>query len=605
MLIRYHFFLILLILSSLFQSSFAQTGSFDSSFNGNGILPGNSEMVFAIQPDAKVLTTEKYSEYNPLRTYIKISRFHANGSPDSGFGNNGVVLNQLGYNKTPRRINLCPDGKILILAENNDSSFLIRFLPEGRIDSSFNITGIRSLNFLVPNKSVNVVQIQHDGKILLGGSQGIGPALSAFFITRLNTDGSIDTSFGLSGVATTVFGIHISYPQQSINYTDGSSINGLGIQDDGKIIAAGVTYSELNGVVADSIAVVRYDSHGALDSSFNGNGKIVINPPNPYNQSSGSGGSHATSVALQADGKILVGANLSYMQSHGRWFYANPSIVRINANGSIDQGFGGNGVWVTATGYGNNLCKKIALQSDGKIVLAGLAGDVDFLNPRVLMARVNSNGSNDNSFGQGGIIIPLFTDVNNYPTRSGVNTMELKDHRIYCSIYTYMSTAGSGVFAFKNDGTSLNPQNLRLCNAGNSLVSADLTGSTYQWQMSTDSVQFNNISNSSNFSGVNTATLSFTTIPASWRGYQFRCMVDGGSSNIATIHFSNEWTGAVSSEWENSANWLCGTVPGRFEDVIINSGNVIINSNVTVNSLLVMPAAVLTVTGGYTLIVLN
>jgi uncharacterized delta-60 repeat protein len=453
---------------------------------------------------------------------------------------------------------------------------------------------------------VNVVKIQRDGKILLGGSQGLGPALGAFFITRLNTDGSIDTSFGLSGVATTVFGIHISYPQQSINYTDGASINDLGIQDDGKIVAAGYTYSQLNGVVSDSIAVVRYDRNGASDSSFNGNGKIVINPPNPYSQSyGGTGGSHANSVALQADGKILVGANLSYMQSHGRWFYANPSIIRINPNGSIDQGFGGNGVWVTATGYGNNLCRKIALQSDGKIMLAGLAGDVDFLNQRFLMARVNSNGSNDNSFGQGGIIIPLFTNINNSPTRSGVNAMELKGHRIYCSVYTYMSTVGSGVFAYKNDGTGLSPQNTRLCNIGNAAISADLTGSVFQWQMSTDSLQFNSISNSSNFSGVNSATLSLANIPASWRGYQFRCIVDGGSSNITTIHFSNEWTGAVSNEWENPANWLCGTVPGSFEDVIINTGNVLINSNVTINSLLVTTGAVLTVGGGYTLTVLH
>jgi hypothetical protein len=221
------------------------------------------------------------------------------------------------------------------------------------------------------------------------------------------------------------------------------------------------------------------------------------------------------------------------------------------------------------------------------------------------MARVNSNGSNDNSFGQAGIIIPLFTDVNNYPTRSGVNAMELKGHRIYCSVYTYMSTVGSGIFAYKNDGTSLTPQNIRLCSSGNAAVSADLSGSTYQWQMSTDSILFNNISNSGNFSGVNTATLSLANIPASWKGYQFRCLVDGGSSNITTIHFSNEWTGAVSSEWENPANWLCGTVPGSFEDVIINAGNVLINSNVTINSLLVMPGAVLTVGGGYTLTVLH
>jgi hypothetical protein len=123
--------------------------------------------------------------------------------------------------------------------------------------------------------------------------------------------------------------------------------------------------------------------------------------------------------------------------------------------------------------------------------------------------------------------------------------------------------------------------------------------------MSTDSILFNNISNSGNFSGVNTATLSLANIPASWKGYQFRCLVDGGSSNITTIHFSNEWTGAVSSEWENPANWLCGTVPGSFEDVIINAGNVLINSNVTINSLLVMPGAVLTVGGGYTLTILH
>ena len=575
-LLRYHFLLLLLILSSLFQYSLAQTGTLDSSFNGNGILPGNSEMVFAVQQDGKVLNAEIYYEFGPLRTYLKVSRSHINGTPDGSFGNNGVVLNELGVvNKTPRRIKLCPDGKILILAGNGaESYFLIRYLHGGRIDSSFNTTGIRTLGYLTQNSGLPVVAIQNDGKVLLGGSYKVNNDLSSFFITRLKADGSTDLAFGVSGIVATIFGIHVSLPQQSIYYSDGSRINDLVIQNEGKIVAVGITYSQLNGVISDSIAVVRYDSNGELDSSFNGNGKIVINPPNPYNTYLGSGGSHANSVALQADGKILVGATLSYLQSHGRWMNANPAVLRFNINGSLDQGFNGNGVKSITSGYGNNNCVKIALQSDGKILLAGLAGDVDFLNSKFLMARINSNGSNDNSFGQGGIIIPLFTDINNYPVRSGVNAMELKGQRIYGSIYTYMSTSGSGLFAFKNDGTSLNPQNIRLCNTGNAVVDAGLSGSSYQWQMSTDSVQFNNVINSGNFIGTNTPTLSLTSIPASWRGYQFRCIVDGGSSNLTTIYFSNEWTGAVSNEWENSANWLCGIVPGQFEDVIINSGNV-------------------------------
>lgn len=128
---------------------------------------------------------------------------------------------------------------------------------------------------------------------------------------------------------------------------------------------------------------------------------------------------------------------------------------------------------------------------------------------------------------------------------------------------------------------------------------SDTAALNYQWQLSTDSVTFVNITDGTNYTGTNTPKLQLNNVPSSWYSYQYRCLADNSYTNIFTLKFTNTWTGAANTAWENTANWSCSAVPDLYTDVNIPSGkSVIINSNVYCRSLNIQPGANLTVAPG-------
>jgi len=134
-------------------------------------------------------------------------------------------------------------------------------------------------------------------------------------------------------------------------------------------------------------------------------------------------------------------------------------------------------------------------------------------------------------------------------------------------------------------------------------IYSNIAGNTYQWQADTGT-GFVDIFNNSNYNGVNAAALQLSNIPSSWYGYKYRNKVDGTNySDVFELRISNTWTGAVGTEWENPANWSCGTVPDGFTDVVMNAGTVVMNSNVTIRSISIQPGVSFKVNTGYTLIV--
>ena len=148
------------------------------------------------------------------------------------------------------------------------------------------------------------------------------------------------------------------------------------------------------------------------------------------------------------------------------------------------------------------------------------------------------------------------------------------------------------------------PTDIFLCPpTGGTTLTSNLTGTNYQWQISTGST-FNNILNNSNYSGVNTVSLHLSNIPSSWYGYKYHCIVDGNISNPFALKFSNTWIGAVSSAWENPLNWSCGNLPDNNTDVLINTGNVLISSNNTIRTLAVNTGASVTIAIGFNLTIL-
>lgn len=186
-------------------------------------------------------------------------------------------------------------------------------------------------------------------------------------------DGSLDLSFDSDGKVTTDFG-------------NAELAHGLALQADGKIIVIGTTY--LNGNF--DVVIARYKTNGSLDSTFNNNGKVLIDLS--------SNNDVATSVAIQSDGKIVVGG---YYQG---LFNYDFFLLRYNSNGLLDSTFDNDGIVTTDFNITQDLCQDIKIQSDGKIVAVGIT-NIFWNNNDFAIARYNTNGTLDTTFDNDGKIL--------------------------------------------------------------------------------------------------------------------------------------------------------------------------------------------------------
>jgi len=255
-------------------------------------------------------------------------------------------------------------------------SFNNLFSQDGNLDYSFGSSGKVITDFGLTNDYGYDLAIQSDGKIIVVGKtyQGTNYDIA---IARYNTNGTLDNTFGYGGLIV----------KNLQNYDDiGQAVI---LQPDGKILIAGTTF---NGSFIRDFCLLRYNSDGTTDNSFGVNGVVIADIGNIFE--------YATSLALQTDGKIIVGG-----YSANNLNNTDFAIVRFNSNGSIDNTFGSNGIVKTAIGSGNDDLYSIKIQSDGKILAAGAtnSGTSDFC-----LVRYNSDGSLDNSFGTNGIVITDF-----------------------------------------------------------------------------------------------------------------------------------------------------------------------------------------------------
>ena len=204
----------------------------------------------------------------------------------------------------------------------------------------------------------------------------IRASIAMCFLLRVSfaQPGSLDNTFGISGK--TIISLD--------TFTD--QFNALAIQSDQKILFAGIT---LNGYTKSNFALLRCKTNGSLDSTFGVEGKVSTFIEK---------GSQANSVAVQSDGKILVGGNSS-------WFI---NLARYHSNGNIDSSFGTKGIVITdVSDYYGEKCQSMAIQSDGKILIGGYGQHKTNDKPYFILARYNSDGTLDNSFGTGGIVIGI------------------------------------------------------------------------------------------------------------------------------------------------------------------------------------------------------
>jgi uncharacterized delta-60 repeat protein len=273
--------------------------------------------------------------------------------------------------------------RFTITVENVNDAPIVT--PGGTVDLTFGDEGaVRTAIGDYFHDLAYATAVQADGKILLAGQSGNN---SDFALARYNSDGSLDTTFGTSGVAVTdigridsVWGGHLATNDEG---------HDMLLQGDGKIVVAGLS----NG----DFTLARYNPDGSLDTSFSGDGKAHIRL--------GSHGDHAPSVALQADGKLVV-AGYSLDAVSGGPSSDDFSILRFNADGSLDSTFGDYGRRFTDFGGESpDHGYAVALQTDGKIVVAGSTWNGSTQD--IALVRYNADGSLDTTFGGDGKVTTL------------------------------------------------------------------------------------------------------------------------------------------------------------------------------------------------------
>ncbi len=305
----------------------------------------------------------------------------APGDLDTSFGTGGRVTTSFGsfYDEIDG-LALQSDGKIVaggyVEPSSTNSDFgLARYNLDGSLDTSFGTGGKATTAFGSSDDWISGVTMQPDGKILAAGRASVG-SIGEFGLARYNTDGSLDTSFGAGGKVTTAIGSN-------------SAGRGLALQPDGKIVVSGYTYTGST----DLFALARYKADGSLDSSFGTGGTVTTAFAGGYDV--------GYRVALQPDGKILV---VGFDYDGTRVYFA---LARYDANGSLDTSFGSGGKVTTAIGSSVDSARDVKVQADGKIVAVGYgyssSGSSSFT-----LVRYNTDGSFDTGFGTGGKVTTGF-----------------------------------------------------------------------------------------------------------------------------------------------------------------------------------------------------
>ena len=379
---------------SLEARALLSAGSLDASFGNGGIVttnfievtntPGWSDSAssVALQDDGKLVVAGTIQPNGgPLGA---ISRYNTDGSLDTTFAAGGKVSDAR-FN-TLQDVAVQLDGKVVVVGRaypmnGAAGNFAIgRFNADGSPDATFGTNGIVVTNPGVYDTAY-AVSLLGNGKILVAGQSGYPGAEQPNGITlqQFNSDGTIDTSFGNNGLVRTFY----TTAEVPSNYGGVGNVaaRDVVVQSDGKILVAGQTL-ELN----NKFAVVRYHSDGSLDTSFDIDGRVST--------SLGNGRSYATSMALQGDGKLIVGGYFLANTGGGHDF----ALARYNTDGSLDTSFNGDGKVVLDFGGSNDFVYDVKVQSDGAIVVTGSVGNA------LAVARFNPDGTADASFGTAGLV---------------------------------------------------------------------------------------------------------------------------------------------------------------------------------------------------------
>jgi uncharacterized delta-60 repeat protein len=365
----------------------ATPGALDTTFSGDGkqmtdfgtLARSTDDRIQGVrlQGDGKIVAVgctdcETFTDW-------AVTRYSPGGTLDPTFSGDGVVILDWGCcfgqgDDYANDVAIQADGKIVVagMAQIGTGHFdfaLARFNSDGTPDSTFDLDGQVTTDFAKSGglDDANEVAIQGDGKIVVAGRAETSTGGSVFALARYAGDGSLDSSFGGDGRVTTNFGGPVA------------SAQALLILPSGKLVAVGADRGDF--------AVARYRPNGSLDPNFSSDGKVLTN--------FGGASDSAADVAVQSDGKLLVAGQAG---SYGATDFA---VARYRLHGALDRTFSGDGKQRTDFWSDTDSASGIALQSNGKTVLAGLVTYTP-PNPDFGLARYRADGRLDPTFSRDG-----------------------------------------------------------------------------------------------------------------------------------------------------------------------------------------------------------
>jgi uncharacterized delta-60 repeat protein len=396
-------------------------------------------------------------------TEFGIARLLPDGTPDLTFGSKGRTIVSFDQRHflddlvdTVAAVAIQSDGKILVAGTHggsgvSDNFALVRLNTNGTLDTPFGTTNDGRVEFGFDlggsnNDRITDIAIQPDGKIVLVGvTTKNNQADTDFAMARLNSNGTLDTTFNEDGKTWVDFG--------QGNSSD--SAEAVVIQPNGAIVFAG-TASNANGYT--DYAVTRFDSTGHFDTTFDGDGMARYGT-NLFPFAS----CHAFDAALQSDGKIVLGGKLVEFDLSLPALYDHLSALRLNSNGTVDTTFGTNGEFIYANNHSiQSVANDVLIQPDGKIVLGGAASN------QFTIVRVLASGQLDLSFnGRGTQVV----------SGSSIQSLNYLDGKIYAAGTT--SQYGDDDFAVVRL-QAIPPASTIVGRAGGQWYAAVGSGNTFQ-----------------------------------------------------------------------------------------------------------------------------
>lgn len=347
----------------------AQAGTLDPTFGTDGIVTtgfGTADVSVrdvAVQQDGKIVVLCLMYD-DP--SYIQLVRYSVDGAIDTSFGSGGIVVHPLGYDYLGvGSLCILPNGKIMLTAYVLGHILVLRYLPDGTLDSGLTLN---------PGESAytNAIIAQPDGKVLVVGSVREASTWKIGVI-RLLPNMTYDATFDGDGLVTT-----------DIEGSTNETAYGATLQPDGSIVVC--------GSITTGLCVLRYLPDGTLDQSFNGDGIFT------YATAVESDALQAT--VLQPDGKVLAVGTSTTPASMFR-------LLRLNADGTLDASFAEGGI-ANATPGQSSRGVDLALQPDGGIIVGGGLRVSTFVNAFVVM-RFDPQGVPDPAFDGDGVVVTEIT----------------------------------------------------------------------------------------------------------------------------------------------------------------------------------------------------